>query len=476
MNSASEERGKTGQNVIAGITTFAAMSYIMFANPAILEPIGMTPGPVFIWTCIVAAISSLVAGASLNTPTALACGMGLNIFIANYARAHGIPWPVLILVCGVVSFIVLLLSMTRLRRNLLDAIPDQIFAAIKAAIGSILVKVAIDEAKAVAAVGPFWRMIVVFLCGLAVIVVIKWLYASRPQSRPIAMLNSLSYVLSIIVMIPMTMLITKPTSLTPEPNRYWDWGPDALNQITEDKLFLALPFAIAVLFVLMIDIAGSPYEYVRQGSPGANLGAAEKDKIVDRSLWIDSACNIVASIAAVTPVVYYAENHVGWKANGRTGVVAITVGVAFLCFAVLGVVSVASGRTITEIVPKFAVMPALFFVGLTVIAESFALRLAGMSEAVSPHDPLRAYGLPTATSVPTNRPEGWALNYLPAAITVVLVTNSSFEVAIAAGILSHAFIDLLPADYLGRPTDPRSGYLGSIYISAMMLLLLSLWH
>ncbi|MGB7885222.1 MAG: hypothetical protein WBL55_02030 [Xanthobacteraceae bacterium] len=73
------------------------------------------------------------------------------------------------------------------------------------------------------------------------------------------------------------------------------------------------------------DIAGSPIEYVRAGSEGEHLPAEKKNSIIKYSLWIDSGFNIVAPLMGVSPIVYYAENHVGWKTGGRSGWTAGTV-------------------------------------------------------------------------------------------------------------------------------------------------------
>ena len=78
-------------DIIAGIATFTAMSYIIFTNPVVLEPTGMAAGPVLLWTCLIAFAASAVAGYWLDTPTALACGMGLNLFRAQYADSRHVP-------------------------------------------------------------------------------------------------------------------------------------------------------------------------------------------------------------------------------------------------------------------------------------------------------------------------------------------------------------------------------------------------
>lgn len=470
------------QDIVAGLTTFAAMSYIIFANPAILDPIGMPAGPVLLWTCVIAFLATAVAGLSLGTPTALACGMGLNVFFADYAKQHDVPWQHLLATCAAVSILVFLLSIVGWRKNVLMAVPPQIFAAIKAGVGGLLVKVATTEVIATGTGIGHFVSVFVFLLGLTTIVLIKLSCAMRIDAHPnddnvktsMTLLDSASYFLSVIVMILLCTWINVPASeIVPEANQFLIWigAAEPLSKLTDNTFWiLCIPFAIVVFFVLMMDIAGSPLEYVQPGRPGFAFDEPRKNTIIDRSLKIDSGFNIAASIAGVTPIVYYAENHVGWKAGGRSGWTAAIVAGGFFLFAVLGAISIGLSWPISEWIPKFAIMPALFFVGLLIIAESFAQRFtrAGVPQR-SPAGPVAA----TADEIPINR----EYYFIPAAVTVVMVSNSSFDYAIAAGILSYAVISAWPESYVGKPEaypGARAGNLSSIYLAAAVVLIINL--
>jgi adenine/guanine/hypoxanthine permease len=500
-------------DIVAGLATFTAMSYIIFTNPAVLQPIGMAAGPVLLWTCVVAFAATATAGYVLGSPTGLACGMGLNLFLAQYAmqgtpnaiqgtanatqRAQ-IPWEHLLVTCLLVSIVVFLLSLAPTRRNLIAAIPPQIFAAIKAGVGGLLVKVSLTEIARVAgtktvvggeAIG-LRAAIAAFLFGLAVILVTKGVYAQYVKNHPdntgrqeVQLLDSSSLILSVIAMIPLCLWLHLSQQMTPVPGQFWIWnGADApLAQLANGEYWIAcVPFAIAVFFIMMMDIAGSPVEYVRKGNPGENLPAQSKNAIIRRSLLIDSSFNILAPLAGISPVVYYAENHVGWSAGGRSGWTAATVAAGFLVFALIGLMSIWHGWPISEWIPKFAVMPALFFVGLMIIAGSFALRFK--PPAVAP----AAADAAAATDAGAREPLGRVLFFLPAAITVVMVTNTSFDSAIAAGILSYALISSLPSEFVGTPesdlSDPdisdadrdrRARDLGVVYLGAVVVLVLN---
>ncbi len=477
-------------DIIAGLATFTAMSYIIFTNPVVLEPTGMAAGPVLLWTCMIAFAASAVAGCWLGTPTAVACGMGLNLFLAQYADSRHVPWEHLLVTCGAVSLAVFLLSIAPARKNLIQAIPPQIFAAIKAGVGGLLVKVSITATQDVASTSAggtgntigYHITIVAFLAGLATILIVKAICALYVKKNPrdaanVEILDLSSLILSVFVMIPVCLWLHLAKQMNPAPGLYWIWtGPNAPFEKLSDTQywFDCLPFAIAVFFIMMMDIAGSPVEYLRKGNPGESLPEPTKKSIIERSLWTDSAFNIIAPLAGVSPVVYYAENHVGWNAGGRSGWTAATVAGGFLVFAVIGAISIQHGRPISEWIPKFAVMPALFFVGLMIIAGSFAQRFKPPAAA--------AGTTPKAGAGSGEQPLGRVLFFLPAAITVVVVTNtSSFDTAIAAGILSYALISSLPTEFVGEPesdltgeddTD-RRGRLALVYLGAVVVLILN---
>jgi AGZA family xanthine/uracil permease-like MFS transporter len=465
----SDAKTKRNHDIIAGFATFVAMSYIIFANPSVLEPIGMAAGPVLLWTCVIAFAGTAVAAIALDTPTALACGMGLNLFLAHYSTQQGVPWERLLATCAIVSVLVFVLSLIPARRGIIRAVPPQIFAAVKAAVGSLLVKFSLSDIADVAstkagnATEPFGfkTAIFVFTVGIIVIIFIKALCAKYVATHStdetqaalakekVQLPDSSSIIISVIVMIPICWWLQLSQQMTPTQGLYSIWqGPGApLDQLKEWKDWgTCLAFGLAVFFIMMMDIAGSPIEYAREGNPGETLSNDKKEAIAKHSLWIDSGFNILAPLAGVSPVVFYAENHVGWKAGGRSGWTAGAAAAGFLVFALVGAVSIWLGRPISEWIPKFAIMPALFFVGLTVMAESFVRRSSPAAKGdITQTDQLKT-------------PLGRALFFFPAALTVVIVTITfSFDVAIAAGILAYALISLLPKAYIGEEAEPAEG-------------------
>ena len=464
----------------AGFATFFAMAYIAFLNPSILNGMGMPSGAVFLATCVVAALASAVSGWKLGIPAALACGMGLNVFTASFAELNHIPWPDLLVVTGIVSIAIFLASLGPWRRNLIASVPDQIFYAIKAGVGAILTTVAVTQIDSFAShgggighpPGRVWAFSLFFI-GLAVIVGLKLAYMYSQDStvgprwlKTLELLDSAAFTISIVTVMAIVWIWVwhghAPIMSSPEKAIFWSWnGPGVLAQIHLSTLESCIGFGIAVLFIITLDIAGSPIEYVRQPEIAQSMTDERIASIKDQSLKIDSFFNIVASLAGVTPITYYAENHAGWKAGGRSGRAMVVVTIGFALLAVFGFVSLLEGWPIVEAIPRIAAMPTVFFVGLLVVAESF----------VMPAPPATAGASGSRSGSSSDLTP--ALTFIPAATTVVLASVTlSLDVAIAAGILSYVVIQTFPKKVVPNKAE-WSRELGFVLAGAGLVLLLN---
>src|SRR5215468_1048194 len=137
---------------IAGLTTFLTMVYIVFVNPSILGNAGMDKGAVFVATCLAAAVSTLVMGLYANYPIALAPGMGLNAFFAfTVVLEYKYTWQQALAVVFCSGVLFFLISIFRIRENVINAIPKNMKLAISGGIGFFLLIIALEEAKIVVA-------------------------------------------------------------------------------------------------------------------------------------------------------------------------------------------------------------------------------------------------------------------------------------------------------------------------------------
>ena len=130
------QQTSTRTEIVAGITTFVTMAYILFVNPSILSSTGMDSNAVFLATCIGAGIVSILMGLVVKAPVALAPGMGLNAYFAVVAAPNGMmTWQTALAAVFISGIIFLILTMTGFRQALVDAVPDSIKHAITAGIG-----------------------------------------------------------------------------------------------------------------------------------------------------------------------------------------------------------------------------------------------------------------------------------------------------------------------------------------------------
>src|SRR5438270_6549316 len=138
--------------LIAGLTTFLTMVYIVFVNPQILGNAGMDKGAVFVATCIAAAVSTLVMALYANYPIALAPGMGLNAFFAfTVVLGYKYSWQQALAAVFCSGVIFFLISIFRIREYVINAIPKNLKLAISAGVGLFLLIIALEEAKIVVA-------------------------------------------------------------------------------------------------------------------------------------------------------------------------------------------------------------------------------------------------------------------------------------------------------------------------------------
>src|SRR5690606_28192643 len=135
------------REIVAGVTTFLTMAYIIFVNPSMLAEAGMDRGAVFVATCLAAALGSLIMGLYANYPIALAPGMGLNAYFTyGVVLGMGFSWQVALGAVFISGVLFLVLAVTRVREYIINAIPHSLKLAISAGIGLFLGIIALKNA------------------------------------------------------------------------------------------------------------------------------------------------------------------------------------------------------------------------------------------------------------------------------------------------------------------------------------------
>lgn len=336
--------------LIAGLTTFLAMAYILFANPNIMAASGMPKEAVFTATAIGAAMGCLLMGLWANFPAGLAPGMGLNAFFSfSVVGSMGYTWEqalAAVLVSGVVFF---LLSAFKIREWILDAIPTSLRHGITVGIGLFLSLIGLHNAGIVVGFEPTLIKLgdlsqpSAILASLGLLVIIALDYKKVPGAMVIGVL-SVSVIAAILGLTKFHGLVSMPPSMSP-----------ILMQMDFSRVFEAsmISVVLAFVFVDIFDTSGTLMATASQA------GLSDKDgkfPQMKNAMMADSVATTVGATLGVSSVTTYVESGAGISAGGKTGLTAVTVGVLFLAALFFS--------PLLDFVPAYATAPALLFVGL----------------------------------------------------------------------------------------------------------------
>jgi len=334
--------------VLAGISTFLTMSYIIFINPAILSQTGMDRGAIFVATCLAAALGSLLMGLLANYPIALAPGMALNAYFTySVVLGAGIHWQIALGLVFIASLIFLLLSISPIHKYIIDCIPRSLKLAIVAGVGLFICFIGFKSAGIITA-------------NQSTLVTLGNLH--EPTTLLAIMgffliigLDALGVMGSIIISI---FMITLASTLLGYNKFYGIYAmppsllPTLMQMDVKDALHLSLaPIVLAFLFVTLFD------------NTGTLIGIAHKAGLIEKSgklprltraLFSDSVAAVISPILGTSTTTNYIESAIGVKAGGRTGLTAITVAGLFLLALFFS--------PLAQSIPIYATAPALIYV------------------------------------------------------------------------------------------------------------------
>ena len=353
--------------LVAGLTTFLTMAYIIFVNPNILSSAGMDKQALIAVTCIVTAIATIIVGIFAKAPIAMAPGMGLNAFFA-YSLVLGdkIKWETALGVVFLSGLFFLLLTLLGLRKKLVEAIPPGLIAAISVGIGLFitfigLVKlgIVVDSETTIVSAGPLTPTVLIGLCGLLVMVFLEMRKITGALLIGIIFSTALAAVFG---------YIEKPAELI---RLHLDVKAVAFHLDILGALKWSLFASIfSLMFMDMFDSIGTLVACCHQ----ANM-VDEKNKIkgLDRLLGIDAVATMIGAVLGTSTTTSYIESAAGIEQGGRTGLTSIVTGGCFL-LALLFV-------PIVGIVPEYATAPALIMVGMFMIKEIRRIDFTNLEEA-----------------------------------------------------------------------------------------------
>lgn len=351
--------------IIAGLTTFLAMAYILIVNPSMLATAGMDQNAVLLATAISAAIATLCMAFFANYPVALASGMGLNAYFTyTVCLGMGVSWKVALTAILVEGLIFIVLSLFKFRETLVNSIPANLKFGITAGIGLFISIVGLKGAGVVvgseSTLVDLGKMsnpeVVLALVGL-LLIGIMWHFKVKG-----AILWGIlaTWILGIIAQLAGWYT---GTSLIPD---FSNWT--LLPHVEESTLFQFdfgwiaqnfLSFCVIVFSFLFVDIFDTVGTLVGVASKGGLLDKDGKLPRAGGALMADAVGTVVGACLGTSTVTSYVESSAGVAEGGRTGLTAVTTAVMFLLSIFLWPIFIA--------IPGFATAPALVFVGLLMI-------------------------------------------------------------------------------------------------------------
>ncbi len=405
--------------LVAGLTTFLTMAYILFANPDIMSVAGMPKEAVFTATAVAAALGCFLMGFWANFPAGLAPGMGLNAFFAfAVVGGMGYTWGQALAAVFVSGIIFFLLSAFKIREWILHSIPGCLRHGITVGIGLFLTIIGLKNAGIIAdhpatlltlgdlaSPGPM-------LAGLGLLLIIALDYRKVPGAIVIGMIV-ISVAAALLGETQFHGLIGEPHSMS--------------------QLFLAMDFSrvleatmisvvLAFVFVDLFDTSGTLM------ATASKAGLTDKDGKFDamgKAMLADSTATTAGAALGVSSVTTYVESGAGIAAGGKTGLTAITVGVLFLVALFF--------TPLLDFVPAFATAPALIYVGLMMTADMRNINWDDMTSAAPAW--ICAIMMPFGFSIS----HGIGLGFL-AHTVLQLLTGKTHEIRPAVALVSVLYV------------------------------------
>ncbi|URL05620.1 NCS2 family permease [Avibacterium sp. 21-595] len=354
--------------IIAGITTFFTMVYIVFVNPSVLGDAGMDKQVVFVTTCLIAAFGTIAMGLFSNLPIALAPAMGLNAFFAYVVVGKlGYSWEVGMGAIFWGSVGLFILTLFQIRYWLMASIPLSLRVGIGAGIGFFIsligfknMGLVVANPATLVALGELHNpQVLMGILGFFIIVVLAARNIYSGVLISIAVVTTLALIFDESVVFH--GVISMPPSLAPVVGKV-----DIMGALDTALLGIIFSFLLVNLF----------------DSSGTLLGVTDKAGISDekgrfpkmkQALYVDSVSAVAGSYIGTSAISTYIESGAGVSVGGRTGMTAVVVGVLFLLTIFFS--------PLASVVPAYATAGALVYVGILMASSLIRVQWEDLTEA-----------------------------------------------------------------------------------------------
>ncbi|RZO04943.1 MAG: NCS2 family permease [SAR92 clade bacterium] len=410
---------------VAGSTTFITMAYIIFVNPQLMSASGMDYGASFVGTCLAAALACFVMGLFANWPVGLAPGMGLNAFFTyTVVGEMGYSWQVALGAVFIAGLLFFLMSVTPMRKWMLESIPLNLKIAMGAGVGLFIGFIGLKSGGIIVSNGATFVSMgdltnpETLLAALGFLLIAALSVRNVPGAIIIGVLS--------VTLIALSLGLVEYQGVLAYP-------PDVSSTFLQLDIVGALDIAMvsviaSFLFVNLFDTAGT---LLGVASRANLLDTAGEVKNLDKALKADSSSSIFGAFFGCAPVTSYVESSAGVEAGGRTGFTAVVVGVFFVVAIFFS--------PLASMVPAYATSGALIYVAILMLGGMEKLDWADASEL------------------------------LPALIIIVMIPLT-FSIAngIALGFLSYIILKL--ASGQAKSISTGAWFLSVIFITKLAYL------
>jgi len=431
-------RTTSGREFQAGLTTFAAMAYILAVNPAILANAGMDKGALVTVTALTAALATAIMALLTNYPIALAPGMGINAFFTfTIVLGKGLPWSEALGMVFVNGLIFLALSLTGIREKIIAAIPHALKIAVTCGIGLFIAFIGLKNGGVIVAnsatfvgAGDFASgPVALCLAGVFLTIILV------ARGVPGAIVISIAVITLVGLLVPAaggTKVTQLPSALIAAPHSP---APVFLkltfNFLTSWTAFtVALPLILTLLLVDMFDNIGTLIGVTKRAGLLAADGTLPK---AGRALLADSLATIASALFGTSTVVSYIESASGVEAGGRTGLTSLTTAGFFLLALFF--------TPLILIVPAAATAPALVVVGIFMMQSVIEIDMTDFKIAAPAV--LTIFAIPLTFSIA----EGIGLGLIAAAVLAIGLGKAKMLTTLGyfiAGIFFLQFFKIFP--------------------------------
>ncbi|MDR1589065.1 MAG: NCS2 family permease, partial [Oscillospiraceae bacterium] len=384
-----ENKTKVSTEVVAGLTTFFAMAYIIAVNPSILADAGMEWGAVFLATIISSVVGTLVMGLFANVPYAQAPGMGLNaFFVYTVCFGFGYTWQQalsMVFICGIINIII---TVTRLRKHIIRAIPKPLQHAISGGIGIFIAYIGLINAGLIDISGAVPAMaslntpaLWLFLIGLFLVVILLTLKVKG------AIL--ISIVVTALIGIPMGVTQTQDAVSFADACRALPttfgviFTREGLGSLFTGGTSTVLTAIVTIFSFSITDTFDTIGTFIGTGRRSGIFSEKDEKAMdqsvgfktkMDKALFADAIATSVGAIFGTSNTTTYVESAAGISAGGRTGLTSVVVALCFIVSAFFA--------NLVSAIPYAATGPALVIVGIMMASSFVDVKWTDLDEAI----------------------------------------------------------------------------------------------